>query len=97
MDRKSDRIMKPIYYKSKESGISYKVVMDDNITEKQIDACLDAIGYKNTEFITEEEFKKAHDSYVDMIIMDDKGSGRLGILTTGWDIDFEDENDLHLK
>ena len=62
--------MKPIFYKCKANDESYKLVMQDNIPQQQIDACLDAIGYKDSEFITEEVFESTYEKVMDIDVLD---------------------------
>ena len=76
--------MKPIFYKCKANDESYKLVMEDNISQDQIDACLDAIGYRNSEFITEEEFESSYDKWMDIDVFDTTDTYKIGVLTTRW-------------
>ena len=76
--------MKPIFYKCKANDESYKLVMEDNISQDQIDACLDAIGYRNSEFITEEEFESSYDKWMDIDVFDTTDTYIIGVLTTRW-------------
>jgi hypothetical protein len=74
--------MKPVFYKRKANDESYKLVMEDNIPQDQIDACLDAIGYRDSEFITEEEFESSYDKLMDIDVLDTTGTYKIGVLTT---------------
>lgn len=74
--------MKPIFYKNKSNGEAFKVQLKDGIPQDQIDACLDAIGYDETEFITEEEFNASCDDTMDINVKDTTESYIIGVLTT---------------
>ena len=76
--------MKPIFYKCKANDESYKLVIEDNIPQDQIDACLDAIGYRDSEFITEEEFESSYDKWMDIDVLDTTDTYKIGVLTTRW-------------
>lgn len=76
--------MKPIFYKCKTNDDSYKLVMCDNISQQQIDVCLYAIGYKDSEFITEEEFESSYDKLMDIDVFDTTDTYKIGVLTTRW-------------
>jgi hypothetical protein len=74
--------MKPIYYKCKSNGDCFKLIMQDNIPQSQIDACLDAVGYKNSEFITENEFNSAYKETMVIDVFDTTDSYKIGELIT---------------
>ncbi|WBC28448.1 hypothetical protein RPMD05_63 [Rhodobacteraceae phage LS06-2018-MD05] len=76
--------MKPIFYRCKTNDECYKLVMEDDIPQKQIDACLDAIGYKNSLFITEEEFESTYEKVMDIDVLDTTDTYKIGVLTTRW-------------
>ena len=76
--------MKPIFYKCKANDESYKLVMEDGIPQQQIDACLDVIGYKDSEFITEEVFESAYKKVMDIDVLDTTDTYKIGVLTTRW-------------
>lgn len=76
--------MKPIFYKRKANDECYKLVMQDNIPQDQIDACLDAIEYKDSEFITEKEFESSYEKLMDIDVLDTTDTYKIGVLTTRW-------------
>lgn len=76
--------MKPIFYRCKANDKCYKFVMEDNIPQQQINACLDAIGCMDSEFITEEEFENSYDKWMDIDVLDTTDTYKIGVLTTRW-------------
>lgn len=74
--------MKPIFYKCKVNDECYKLVMQDNISQDQIDACLDAIGYRDSKFITEDEFLCKNHNTMDVDILDTTNTYKIATLTT---------------
>ena len=74
--------MNPFFYKCLSNNECYKIILEDDIPLSQIDACLDAIGIKNTEFIKEEEFDAKYDRLMDIDITDTTDSFKIGTLTT---------------
>lgn len=76
--------MKPeiIYYRNLTNNSCYKLELNAGLPPSVIDDCLDAIGYKQVEFISEEEFLKAHDKLMELVVLDKTESFVIGTLTT---------------
>ena len=86
--------MRPIYYKHIPNGDCFKFTFDDNIEMKHIDACLDVVGAKDNVFIDESEFESKYEKTMDIDVMDNTHTIKLGVLTTQWlDMDNYDEGD----
>lgn len=73
--------MKPIYYRNNENGECFKVTISEGNTMKQIDSLLDAISFKEREFITEAEFSEYAPKTMDINIMDTKKWVPIGVLS----------------
>lgn len=72
---------KPIFYKCLSNNECYKFLMEENIEMSDIDDCLDAIGYKESVFISEEEFIDKYDKLMDLDVFDTSDSFKIGVLT----------------
>ena len=62
--------MKPIFYKVKSTNECFKLVPVDNVSKEAINNLLDAIKDEGIEFITENEFEKSHDDWMDINLFD---------------------------
>ncbi len=76
--------MNPIFYKCKKNNSYYKFVFEENVPMPQVDACLDVIGAKDCEFITEDDFLNQYDKLMDIDVFDTSDSFKIGTLTTKW-------------
>lgn len=80
--------MNPIYYTSKQSGDSFKRVFLTEDSE-QVDELLDQLNTSVENYITEAEFKSAHEEYMTIGVMDTDSVVKIGELTCK-KIDMED-------
>jgi len=80
--------MNPIYYTSKDSGDSFKLVFMTQDSE-QIDVLLDQLNDSVENYITEAEFEAACEEKMTMNIMDSDEVVKIGELTCK-KIDLED-------
>jgi mannose-1-phosphate guanylyltransferase len=76
--------MKPICYRNNKDGECFKVTLLEGLTLKQNDTILDAINFKEREFITEEEFNSFVPETMDISIMDFEETAIVGTLTCRW-------------
>jgi mannose-1-phosphate guanylyltransferase len=76
--------MKPIFYKCETNNECYKLVMEDGIHLKQIDACIYAMTGKKMHFITEQEFESSALKFMDVDVMDETSTFKIGTLTFKW-------------
>lgn len=72
--------MNPIYYTSKGSGDSYKLVFMTKDSE-QIDVLLDQLNDSVENYITEAEFEPAHEEFMTIDVMDPDSVFKIGELT----------------
>jgi hypothetical protein len=77
--------MKPIFYKVKATNECFKLVPVDNIEDlpkEELNNFLDAIRDKDLEFITEKDFEKSHDKWMQIDVMDSTNKFKIATLTT---------------
>ena len=80
--------MNPIYYTSKGSGDSYKLVFMTQDSE-QIDVLLDQLNGSVENYITEAEFESAYEEFMTVDVMDVDEIFKIGELTCK-KVDMED-------
>lgn len=72
--------MNAIFYKSRESGDSFKLIFLTE-AEDDINALLDQLNLCVDQYITEEEFTIAHEEYMTIDVMDEDSLRKIAELT----------------
>jgi hypothetical protein len=73
-----------IFYKVKATNECFKLVPVDNIEnlpKEELNNLLDSIGDKDLQFITEKEFEKSHDKWMQIDVMDSTNKFKIATLT----------------